>query len=85
MTKRERSIRTARRKVTDARLTAFLRAVKDDAVVLAVALINQHLDAGEGLDEIFYDGDEFGFSLFVARVAEAVFQIEFGCSMSSAC
>jgi len=81
MTKRERSVQTARLKLTDERLTAFLRAVAHDVNVLAVALVNERLDAGEGLDEIFYDGEEFGYSLIVTQVARTVFQIEFGCQV----
>jgi hypothetical protein len=79
MNTRERSVRTARRKLSDEQLTAFLRAIRDSASLLAVTLINESLDAGEGLDGIFYDGDERGFSLSVTRVSRTVFRIQFGC------
>ena len=79
MNTRERSVQTARRKLSDEQLTAFVRAVRDSAGVLAVTLINESLDAGEGLDAIFYDGNESGFSLSVTRVSNSVFRIRFGC------
>lgn len=78
-TQRERSVRAARRKLSDERLTAFLRAVRGGDGVLAIKLINESLDAGEGLDAIFYDGDEFGYSLPVDRISPSVFLIAFGC------
>jgi len=79
MTSRERSVRAARRKLSDERLTAFLRAVRDDAGIMAIELINESIDAGAGLDAIFYDGEEFGYSLSVVRVSPSVFQIAVGC------
>jgi len=48
--------------------------------VLAGVLINERLDAGDDLDAIFYDGEEFGYRSFATRVSKAVFQITFGCA-----
>ena len=51
----------------------------DHGEIIAVKLICEALSQGEGLDEIFYGGDEFGYTLSVVRRSEASYRIEFGC------
>jgi len=77
-TQRETEIIDARHQLGDQRLLAFLRAYKASDI-LACKLINDELDAGKTLDEIFYTGDEFGYTLAVFQESESIFNISFGC------
>ena len=80
MLPRERSVSKARKSINDARLVAFLRAAgSPETGILAVKLILDHLNAGQSLDEIFYDGKEFGFDLDVKKQPDGSFVIQFGC------
>ncbi len=80
MNSRERQISKARKNITDKRLAAFLKAAagfKD--IVLATGLFDRQVNGGRTLDEIFYDGREFGFSLKVSPKSQNIYEIEFGC------
>jgi hypothetical protein len=79
LNERERLVRAARQLVSDERLTAFFRAVRGVTHVLALKLVNEHLDKAEGLDRIFYTGDEHGYVLSVRQESESSFEIAFGC------
>jgi hypothetical protein len=81
MNKREQQARSARQLLSDERLVAFLRAVDEmgNCNVLAVELICQALDKGKSLNEIFYDGNDFGYLLSVEKTSASNFKIEFGC------
>jgi hypothetical protein len=79
MNRRERQVRSARRLISDGKLIAFFDAAFRDAAPFAVELIRSNLRAGQGLDEIFYDGNAFGFSLSVDRISASEYHIEFGC------
>jgi hypothetical protein len=83
MNAREQRIREAREMISDARLTAFLKAIRSPREVLAAKLINDDLDKGERLDDIFYTGDEYGYLLSVTRESESRFEISFGCAAGS--
>ena len=79
MNKRERDIRAARQHLSDARLVAFLRAANESEYgVLAIRLICEALDQGKTLDDIFYNGTDFGYMLSVDHMSESSFQIHFG-------
>lgn len=81
MNSREKEIRKSRRLLSDERLSAFIKAVKNDTGILAVKLINNLLDSGQTHDEIFYTGSiNSGFILNVQRISDNEFIIEFGCS-----
>ena len=67
MNTRERQVRVARRQILDAQLIAFMRAVRGSTDLFAVKLINEDLDAGKSLDEIFYTRMEYGYSLSACR------------------
>lgn len=72
-------LRAARRVITDARLVAFLRAVRDEPAVFAVQLINEDLDRARNLDAIFGDSEEpYGYGLEVRRRGDD-YEIDFGC------
>jgi very-short-patch-repair endonuclease len=75
---REISILKARQKISDRRLIKFLRAIVDDGTIAAIS-INERLRRGESLDEIFFDGDQFGYQLSVTHLSKSKFRIEFGC------
>lgn len=79
MNSRERSVAEARKRLGDASLIAFLRHVGKEAHVTAVRLINESIDAGQTLDDTFYDGDDFGYTLDVERKSDLEFVIAFGC------
>lgn len=73
-----KNVRKARRVIRDKQLTEFSRSIRNGGV-LAARLINDQLDQGESLDEIFYTGDGYGFSLDVKRQKGSSFAISFGC------
>lgn len=80
MNKRERDARAARQHLSDARLVAFLRAANESETgVFAISLICEVLDQGKTLDDIFYNGTDFGYMLSVDHMSESSFQIHFGC------
>jgi len=77
---REKSVRTARKKISDARLIAFLRAAREVSQgVRAIQFACDKLDEGESLDELFYDGDVYGYYLKVKQLSENKLKIEFSC------
>lgn len=77
---REKSVRNARKKISDARVIAFLRAAREVSQgVLAVQLACENLDKGKSLDEVFYDGDEYGYSLRVHSWDGDKYNVEFSC------
>ena len=57
-TGREMKVPAARRRLGDQRLLAFLRACRDCNDLLACKLVNDEIDEGNSLDEIFYTGSE---------------------------
>lgn len=79
MNSREQNAAAARKRLDDARLIAFFRHVVEEARLTAVRLINESLDEGLTLDDIFYDGEENGYTLDVERRSDLEFVIEFGC------
>ena len=85
MSERERNVRRARTSISDRRLIAFFRAAKSAGSPLAVEMINDYLDEGKSLDEIFYGGidfhfgDECGFRLAVESTGPSAFCIFFSC------
>ena len=81
MNSREKEIKKSRRLLSDERLIAFTKAVKNETDITAVKLINKLLDSGQTPDEIFYTGIiNSGFTLNVQRISVNEFIIEFGCS-----
>lgn len=79
MTARERQARRAFSTLGERRVLAFLRAVRNDGSCKAVGFINEHLDNGEPIEEIFFDGDEFGYRMSVKTRRPHLFEVEFGC------
>lgn len=79
MSAREITIRQSRRLITDKQLTAFFRALRAEYGVIAINIINKHLDKGDALDSIFYTGGDDGFKLIVESEAYCCFDISFGC------
>jgi hypothetical protein len=72
-------IRVALKRLGQARLENFLRAIRSDgASCLAVRLINEELDQGKDPAAVLLDGDEYGYSLHVKGRGRR-FRIEFGC------
>ena len=80
MNERESRIEAARERISDARLTAFFRAVRDAPDVVAVQIANDLLDQGHPLDALFYTGEDYGLELLVDRVSESQYMIAFGCT-----
>jgi hypothetical protein len=80
MSSREKEIKKARRLLSDKRLVAFLRKEQEKSSIKAVKLIIEELDSGLTLDEIFYTGGEFGFTVTVRKISADEFNIEFGCA-----
>ena len=78
MSVREKAVRKARSRISDKQLTEFFRSIRNGGV-LAARLINDQLDQGKSLDEIFYTGDGYGYSLDVKRLSGSRFAISFGC------
>lgn len=81
MTPREQQIHDARKLISDGRLLAFFRAANrmQASDVFAVKLISDALDNGERLDDIFYDGEDFGYLLSVEPTSGSAYRIKFGC------
>jgi hypothetical protein len=79
MNTRERQVRAARQLISDAQLIAFLRSVRRNSSLLAVELINEDLDNGESLDEIFYTRNEYDYLLSVRKLPAFGLLISFGC------
>jgi hypothetical protein len=77
---REKAVRSARKKISDDRLIAFLRAAREASpAVLAIQLACEKLDEGKLLDELFYDGDVYGYFLRVQSRDKEKYKIEFSC------
>jgi hypothetical protein len=77
---REKSVRAARKKISDERLIACLRAAREESQgVFAVELACDNLDKCKSLDELFYTGDIYGYSLRVQPRGEDKYKIEFSC------
>lgn len=83
MNEREQAVFTARQILSDEQVTAFLRAVRGKPRPLAVKLINDQIDAGKSLDEIFYDGEKYGYRLLAKRISKSELKISFGCQAGS--
>lgn len=79
MNQREQTVQEARKLISDRLLVDFFRQVKDSANVIAVELLNQDLDSGLSLDQIFYTGNDNGFSLSVSRVGDSEMKLCFSC------
>lgn len=80
MNHRESRIAAARAQISDERLTAFFRAVRDAPDVVAVQIVNDLLDQGHALDKMFYTGEDYGLELLVDRVSGSQYVIAFGCT-----
>jgi len=79
MNKRETEVRQARSRISDAQLTEFLRAAaQSEYCPPSIGLIKEMLDEGQSLDQIFYTGDEKGFSLSVKRFSDLRIRITVG-------
>lgn len=76
---REGEIRRARNLITDKQLVSFFRSISKTDRTLAVRIMNNHLDDGDTLDDVFYTGNEYGFLLNVKRTSDSGFKIDFGC------
>jgi hypothetical protein len=75
---REAEIQKSRQLVSDEQLLAILRAMrKPGQPEFAVEQINEDLDAGETLDQIFYTGKTDGFHLKIKRRSASSLEIEF--------
>ena len=79
MTPREREARRAFSTLGEQRVLAFLRAVRDGSSCIAVRLVNEQLDNGERLEDIFFDGDQYGYRMSVKTRGPHLFEVEFGC------
>ena len=77
MNARERDTRKAVDRLGPIRVRAFFHALRPDEQVMAVRLVAEHLDAGESLESLFFDGEEYGFHLHVKGRGRR-FTIEFG-------
>ena len=77
------SIAKARRRLGDARLLAFLRwsptSIEGPFGITACDLVNEELDAGATLDELFITNEDSGLCLEVRRLRPNTFRIDFGC------
>lgn len=76
---REKRIYRARKKLTDELLLEFLREMGESPDTLAIKLINEALNEGRSLDEIFYQGGVYGYNLVARDVDENTIELEFGC------
>jgi hypothetical protein len=79
MSSRQQPIRRARSAITDQQLSNFFRAIRDKNTILAVKLINEHIDRGDSFDSIFNSSSDFGFTLSIRRRQNSTFTIYFGC------
>ena len=75
-------IGTARRLLGDTALLAFLRWCRD-APVAACRVVDDQLNAGASLDDIFSATEEFGYILDAGRSGERSYRIRFGCHVTS--
>jgi hypothetical protein len=78
-TTRERKAKRSLKLLGENRFMAFIRGLSKDKECLAVKLAQEELDAGHGLDDIFYTKSEYGFELSVNYLETDRFKIEFGC------
>lgn len=66
----------------DARLLSFLRwslqTLDNEHQILSCKLVNQELDAGRTLEDLFGGGSVSGFILQVEKLSLETFRIEFG-------
>lgn len=65
MSPRERDASKALDRLGPIRARAFFDAIRGDKQVMAVKLATEDLDAGQSIESLFFDGEEYGFLLHV--------------------
>jgi hypothetical protein len=80
LTLRNHEPRRAFEVLGEVRVLAFLRAIRDQKSCVAARLVNEHLDNGEMLREIFVEDAQFGFRLAAEPRGPLLFEVDFGCS-----
>lgn len=70
----------ARKKLGDETLINFFRVMGNQPDTKAISIINESLDDGQSLDEIFYDDHPLGggFFLIARDLDETTIELEFG-------
>jgi hypothetical protein len=76
---REARVAHARAFLGDQRLVAFLRWARNEPEVFACKLINECLDKGETLDDIFSGPGYDGYKLEAEESGDGQWRIKFGC------
>jgi len=85
MNKKENATFQARHHITATRLTAFFRAARGATHMLAVKLINEDLDKGRTVEELFSGELENGYTLTVEPLSQVRYRVKFGCYAGSNC
>lgn len=68
--------------ITNERIINFLRYLKENGVITAGSIVNDELDEGKSLSEIFKkDKDGYGFFIKVKNKEINKYKIEFGCQV----
>lgn len=78
ITSREEDIRQARKQISDTKLLAFIRSVRNSNTH-ATRLLNEQLDNGASLDHIFYTGQKEGYCLSIRQTSPMAYSISLGC------
>ena len=79
LTTAHKRIYRARKKLGDDTLIAFFRIMKEQPGIQAIVMINQELDQGSSLDEIFYTPNPYGGYYLAAKdLDEKTIELEFG-------
>lgn len=78
LNKKEKRIYRARKKLGDDLLADFFRVMGENPDILAIKLMNDALDEDRSFDEIFYNGDIYGFFLSAKDIDEQTIELEFG-------
>ena len=75
----QKRIYRARKKLGDETLIAFFRAMREQPDIKAIVIINEALDEGISLDEIFYTPNPYGgYYLSAKDVDENTIELDFG-------
>jgi hypothetical protein len=79
MTTREKLVQDARQLVSDAQLIAFLVAIRKRYGVRDAEYFASRFDRGDGLDQLFYTGEAWGYYLSARKAPDTALRIVLGC------
>jgi hypothetical protein len=75
---REISIENSRKEFSDVLLMSFFRSIEGNEKITAINNFIEEITKQKSLDEIFYTGEEFGYTLSIQKKMDETYIIRFG-------